>query len=275
MRESALGSKVWRVREQSLLTLVHIRRSHHLFPLKPYMTMLVETLEDTDGNVRAIASPSVIELFTGPGVSDAARADLKKEMTKKNVRKGIMDNILSKLVSGRSNGARTPDGSEGGDAGAKKEYVPPSLLLAGRKPTSSSTTSTAQPPPSMSRVTSHGRPPSRAAAVVSPPPPPVGTPTEGSSTVEPVYITSSRDLENEFASMIKPFEGKETEHNWAARERAVMRVRGMLKGDLHNRYHDIFIACLRESFIQNSFKTVSQSIILHEVPNETSLSQVK
>ncbi|EIW82237.1 hypothetical protein CONPUDRAFT_143692 [Coniophora puteana RWD-64-598 SS2] len=255
MRESGLGSKVWRVREQSLLTLVHIRRSHHLFPLKPYMTMLVEMLEDTDGNVRAIASPSVIELFTGPGVSDAARADLKKEMTKKNVRKGIMDNILSKLVSGRGNGARTPDSSESGDAGAKKEYVPPSLLLAGRKPTSSSTTSTTQPPSSMSRVTSHGRPPSRAAAVVSPPPPPVGTPTEGSSTVEPVYITSSRDLENEFSSMIKPFEGKETEHNWAARERAIMRVRGMLKGDLHNRYHDIFIACLREPFIQNSFKT--------------------
>jgi len=74
--------------------------------------------------------------------------------------------------------------------------------------------------------------------------------------------------------MLKPFEvcifgsallslsviflqGRETEHNWAAREQAILRVRGMLKGDVHLRYMDIFLGCLKEGFVQWSFKTVS------------------
>lgn len=57
--------------------------------------------------------------------------------------------------------------------------------------------------------------------------------------------------------MTKSFEGKETEHNWAARERGVQRVRGMLKGDIHNRYPDVFLQCLKDGFMQASLKTVS------------------
>jgi CLIP-associating protein 1/2 len=90
-----------------------------------------------------------------------------------------------------------------------------------------------------------------------------------------MQITSSRDLENEFAGMLKPFDvclitsismwcsltlslqGKETEHNWAAREKAILRVRGMLKGDVHTRYMDTFLACLKDGYIKSSLKTVS------------------
>ncbi|KAH7922895.1 hypothetical protein BV22DRAFT_1197100 [Leucogyrophana mollusca] len=260
LRDSGLSSKVWRVREQSILTLVHIRRTHHLFPIRPYLSLLVDTLEDTDGNVRSCAGPSVIELFTGPGVSDAARADLKKELAKKGVRKAIVDNIQSKLMSGstHSTGASTPqsEGSENGDSG-KKEYVPPSLMLQGRRPT----VGAASGPSGMSRAVSQGnvreisRPASRSAMVS---PPPLPTPSNDSaSTVEPAFIASSRDLENEFAAFVKPFEGKETEHNWAARERAIQRVRGMIKGDIHNRYPDVFLLSLKEGFIQASLKTLA------------------
>jgi CLIP-associating protein 1/2 len=51
-------------------------------------------------------------------------------------------------------------------------------------------------------------------------------------------------------------QGRETEHNWAAREQAILLVRGMLKGDVHLRYMDIFLGCLKEGFIQWSLKTV-------------------
>jgi hypothetical protein len=75
--------------------------------------------------------------------------------------------------------------------------------------------------------------------------------------------------------MIKPFEvsafpisgkyrlqsfcsiqGKETEHNWADRDQAVQRVRGMIKGGIHTRYYDTFMTSLKESFIKDSIKTV-------------------
>lgn len=153
-------------------------------------------MEDTDGNVRACATPSIIELFTGPGVTDAARADLKKEMTKKGVRKAIVDNVLSKLMSSsRSTGASTPlsEGSENGDAGAKKEYIPPSLMLQNRRPTAGAPSTGPPAATPIVRAISHGqvkepsRPASRAAMVVTPPLPQFAS--ETASTVEPAFVS--------------------------------------------------------------------------------------
>lgn len=250
IREGGLGSKAWKVREQSILTLAHIRRKHHLFPIRPYLSLLIDALEDTDPHVRDCARQAVVELFSGPGVTDAARADLKKEMSKKNVRKTIVDSVLSKLLSasGSQSSLASHGGSENGDVNVKpKEYVPPSLALK-------------QKAAPILRSVSHGsakevpRPASRAAAA-SPLP---ATPTADTALdVKAVYIASSKDLESEFASMEKPFEGKETEHNWAERERAIIRVRGMLKGDVHLRYLDTFLACLKEGFIQWSLKALA------------------
>ncbi|KII95772.1 hypothetical protein PLICRDRAFT_48721 [Plicaturopsis crispa FD-325 SS-3] len=251
LREGGLGSKVWKVREQSILTLVHIRRAHHLFPIRPYLPQLVDALEDTDAHVRECARQSVVELFTGPGVSDAARADLKKEMTKKGVRKTIVDGVLSKVLAGAS--YPQSEGSENGDAAGPKAYVPPSLALQGRRPTGGTNAG------GIARTVSHGsvrdlsRPASRAAG--SPPMPP--PPETSGPDVRPVYIASTRDLEHEFEGMIKAFEGKETEHNWLAREQSIQRVRGMLKGDVHVRYTDVLLACLKESFIKDSLKALA------------------
>ncbi|KNZ74412.1 Protein STU1 [Termitomyces sp. J132] len=271
LREGGLASKIWKVREQSILTLVHIRRAHHQFPIRPYLSLLVDCLEDTDAHVRDCARQSVIELFTGPGVTDGARADLKKEMTKKGVRKTIVEGVLSKVL-GASVNSNTygHEGSENGDAPdtKPKEYIPPSLMLQGRRPTTGSQIGVSRTF-SQGSVKDASRPSSRAAT--SPPstgPPAPQTPTNESADIQPVYIASIRDLENEFAVMSKPFEaspylileqsvqGKETEHNWAAREQAVLRVRGMLKGDVHLRYMDIFLVLLKDGFIQWSLKTL-------------------
>ncbi|CAA7260161.1 unnamed protein product [Cyclocybe aegerita] len=258
LREGGLASKVWKVREQSILTLVHIRRAHHLFPIRPYLSLLVDCLEDTDAHVRDCARQSIIELFSGPGVTDAARADLKKEMTKKGVRKAIVDGVLAKLLGGAP---QKNEGSENDDVpGGKKEYVPPSLALQGKRPRVASQTqshSNAGPSTTIARSVSQpsvlSRPASRA-AMVSPPP---QTPTAEGVDVEPVYIASSRDLESEFAAMQKMFEGKETEQNWLGREQAIQRVRGMLKGDVHTRYPEPFLLALKEGFIQWSLKTLA------------------
>ncbi|TBU58755.1 clasp N terminal-domain-containing protein [Dichomitus squalens] len=265
LREGGMTSKVARVREQAILTLVHVRRTHHLFPLRPYLPHLVDAMEDTDPTVRECAKQSVVELFTGPGVTDAARADLKKEMAKKGVRKTIADGILARVLAGGA-GASTPGtlsdaGSENGDlAGAAREYVPPSIALMNRRPgpTVAGTASG-----TMSRVVSQGnvrseipRPASRA-AVMSPSGEGPSAAAGAGSDAKAVYIASSRDLENEFASMLRPFEGKETEHNWADRERAIQRVRGMLKGDVHERYTDTFLHGLKNGFMEASLKTLA------------------
>ncbi|TFK43149.1 clasp N terminal-domain-containing protein, partial [Crucibulum laeve] len=258
LKEGGLSSKVWKVREQAILTLVHIRRAHHLFPIRPYLNLLVGCLEDTDAHVRECAKQSIIELFSGPGVTDGARADLKKELTKKGVRKTIVDGVLSKVLGGVSGSNSLPqshEGSENGDATDSKPrgYVPPSLALQGKRPRVISQSSGIPRTTSQGSVKEIPRPSSRAAAA-SPPP---ATPTSENSELQSVYIASARDLENEFAAMAKPFEGKETEHNWAAREQSILRVRGMIKGDVHLRYMDVFLAALKEGFIQWSLKTLA------------------
>ncbi|KAG8941932.1 suppressor of tub2 mutation, partial [Tulasnella sp. 419] len=55
LKELGLGSKGFRVREQTILALVSIRREHHTFPIRPYLSQLVMALEDTDGTVRDCA----------------------------------------------------------------------------------------------------------------------------------------------------------------------------------------------------------------------------
>lgn len=167
------------------MTLVHIRRAHHQFPIRPYLSLLVDSLEDSDAHVRDCARQSVVELFSGPGVSDGARADLKKEMTKKGVRKAIVDGVLSKLLSGSSGGNHSRDNSESGDTAPPKpkEYLPPSLALLARKPSQGSGLTSTE---SHGSVKDISRPASRNA--MTPPAVPVPSPTTENTEIQPVYV---------------------------------------------------------------------------------------
>ena len=182
---------------QAILVLVNIRRSHTSFPLRPFLSLLVDALEDTDGVVRECARQSVVELFTSPGVTDAARADLKKEMIKKGVRKTILESVQTKLASSTSgsglSGLGSEVGSENGDAAppVKKQYIPPSMMLKRSMSVTSSGTQAANS--GVSRTfsqstvatlaeSSNSRPDSRMAGELPP------TPSE-SNEIHPVYVS--------------------------------------------------------------------------------------
>lgn len=174
--------------------------------------------------MRDCALDSVVTLFTGPTVTDAARADLKREMEKGGVRKSIFNSVIQGLINGGAGGApeHTSPGlseanSENGDLPAKKEYIPPSLRLQQRQPTTSSMhTSLSR---TFSGSTSLGdamsRPESRATSEI--PPTPADSNEVGSVYVSiPTFalpsskclpkVASSKDLESEFAQMLKHFE---------------------------------------------------------------------
>ncbi|KAG8899341.1 suppressor of tub2 mutation [Tulasnella sp. 403] len=232
IKELGLGSKLPRVREQTTLALVAFRQDTPTFPIRPYLPQLVDCLEDTDGSVREIARSSVVTLFTGPQVTDAARADLKNEMAKKGVRKAIVNDILAKLLTGTQSGFMSD-----GDKPNGEESSATSSRILGQ--------STAA---ALSRTTSSGSTPVMGASEEIA----QNTPTE----VAEVYIASARDLENEFSRMEPCFEGKETEHNWQDRERAIIRLRGMLKGDVYSRYPDVFFAGLKGGLLEKTIKAL-------------------
>ncbi|CAO1616812.1 unnamed protein product [Parajaminaea phylloscopi] len=64
--------------------------------------------------------------------------------------------------------------------------------------------------------------------------------------ISPVYIASRTDLERSFTAMLPYFEGKETEHNWAKREASIVKVRGMLRTQVHSQFAEGFASGLRQ-----------------------------
>lgn len=70
-------------------------------------------------------------MFSGPGVSDAARSDLKNEMTKKKVRKAIVDGVLAKLMG---TGAESSQGDySGSESDVSKSRPLPTSVASTRK----------------------------------------------------------------------------------------------------------------------------------------------
>jgi CLIP-associating protein 1/2 len=249
VRESALASKVWRIRDQvrasvpgpphacarasntlapqTLLALVDIRRAHHLFPIRPYLPLLVGTLEDSDANVRDTARTAIVKLFTGPGVTDGARADLKKELTKKGVRKTIVDGVLERIISRSMSAAADAPVDANGDA--PRPYVPPSLALQARKNGGGDDA----PPrlaPSASRSVSMSSVASRQAGssriVASDGASIPGTPTaETTAEVHTVYVRHSLNL---LAVLFELGEGGVEPRSRSRVDQHVQSIRGMI-----------------------------------------------
>jgi len=158
--------------------------------------LLVATLEDSDSSVRETAKTSVVILFTGPGASDAARADLKRELAKKGVRKTIVDAVLTKVLGSDNASTTTGEGAEATGApqpqvATKKEYIPPSLALQAQKSIGGSDVP-APGPSTVPRTASHGsikessRPNSRAALT-----PAIPSGGDTTANVQAVYVRAA------------------------------------------------------------------------------------
>ncbi|QRW04949.1 CLASP amino-terminal protein [Ceratobasidium sp. AG-Ba] len=273
-RDNGLGSKITRVREQSIQCLVTIRETYSGFPLRPYVSRSVELLEDGDGSVRDSARNAVISLFSAPGVTDAARADLKNEMSKRGVRKGIVEAVLSKLVGAGAGRAASVAGSDSG-VNTDTEALPRAGASTGRRPvgipvkrTVSVTSATGSAAASERPLSRQDEAPSLSnapttLAIPSGPLPTATKSAEGggvsatSADIPSVFIASARDLEHEMEKMLPFFEGKETEHNWADREKSIITIRGLIKGGVHARYPDVFLEGLKNGVIDGITKALA------------------
>lgn len=93
-------------------------------------------------------------------------------------------------------------------------------------------------------------------------PPLASTSTAGIATgddeeVPPVFVGSARDLETELSKMIPSFEGKETEHNWQARESSILILRGMLRSGVGSHFPADLVAGLRGQVLDGVLKALA------------------
>ena len=67
-------------------------------------------------------------------------------------------------------------------------------------------------------------------------------PPQDLAQIEPLYVHTQRELDEMFRDMTPPFEGKESEHNWMARDKSVTKLRRLLTGNAPQEFHTAFVA---------------------------------
>lgn len=156
-------------------------------------------LADADPGCREASRSTLVALFVT--ASPAAKADLKKELERKNLRKALVDSILREVL--------------GSDAAEHVLATEASELLPENTPAASSS-----------------RPMVPASHTVT---------ASSEENISPVYIASRSDLDRTFVAMQPAFEGKESEHNWLNRETSIIKLRGILKAGAAEQFGSTFV----------------------------------
>lgn len=201
------------------MVLVPLRKAIDKFPLRPFLPSLVEQLSDADAGVREAARSACINLFSS--ATATAKSELKKEMERKAVRKQTADAILAQILSPTLDANRLV---------ASEAKVTLSAIPRGTDELEYK---------SVARSTSR-----------------MGQVQISDDGISPVYIASQGDLERTFAAMMPCFEGKETEHNWLAREQSILKLRGMLRTGVSDQLYDGFLAGLK-NVLEGIFKATA------------------
>ncbi|KAA1111250.1 suppressor of tub2 mutation [Puccinia graminis f. sp. tritici] len=162
----------------------------------------------------------VTTVFSDPSLPASARGDLKNELAKQGTRRSTVDSILAKVFT-----TSNPPGNNTTAVGSGADDPP--LTQTDNTVRDQAVDSSSNP-----LANSQTGPPG------SEPPPPSGI-------INPVFVSGPRELESIFAKMLSPWEGKETEHNWQAREANMNTLRGMIKTNVHMQYTADFIAGLK------------------------------
>lgn len=206
-----------------------------------------------------------MSIFSAPSVTAGARADLKKELVKRDISKKVQDLILSSLLGGGALERSSSSGSIASDMAVRPSSEAgsdsPSFPKARASPVSSPSRPSPRPLPGRATTSAIPQAHSMLASLPATAFPSDPSVLAGSTTdISPVYIASERDLAGEFEGMRAGFEGKETEHNWMVRDRSVARIRGMLKGRVQDNYLEGFLVGLK-SVQEGVLKTVRPSLL--------------
>lgn len=108
--KEGFASKQARTRESCLFYIRDIRKVDPSLPLRQWLPSLLACLEDSDASVRESAREVTVVLYTDAAVPEAARADLRKELQKHNIRGA--EELIARLVPQADVGLGVPEGRQ-------------------------------------------------------------------------------------------------------------------------------------------------------------------
>jgi CLIP-associating protein 1/2 len=246
--EHGLRSKVAKTREVVTLILPKLRREAPRLHLRPFMSTLVDNLADADAGVRESARSAIVTLFAS--ASPIAKTELKKELDRKAVRRATQDSIIAQIFDDAGHIDREP-------AYASGRQTPISAPMHQHV---SHDDGSSIPARSASRSGNNAT---------------AATSTIAAPDVRPFYVASAFELDKLFASFLPLFDGKESEHNWQAREHSIVKMRGMLKTSVQDHLGTSFqagILRMAESILKG-VASLRTTLCLHGITLVTELSQ--
>jgi CLIP-associating protein 1/2 len=197
-----------RAKDTSMSWVVKMHQAENM-PFRAYAAQMIANLEDADAGVRDTAKHAVVDLFNS--APEHAKANLKKQLVATNVRKAIATYITAHL-----DGAATTIDDVEMPPPAPARPVPPQRAAA------------LQP--------DHGFADSLAAEQ----PPPAEAVAMG-----PIHIYTQRELDDVLRDMAPPFEGRESEQNWLARDKNTTKLRRILMGNAPGEFPGAFLAGIK------------------------------
>lgn len=180
-------------------------------PFRSYAPQMIANLEDADAGVRDTAKHAVVDLFTS--APEHAKANLKKQLIATNVRKAIATFITANL--------------DGAATAVKDEEMPPPQPVRER-PLPTQRAQTLQPDIGFADSLAAEQPP----------------PTE-TVTMDPIHVYTQRELDDMLRDMAPPFEGRESEGNWLARDKNTTKLRRILMGNAPSEFPAAFLAGIK------------------------------
>ncbi|KAF2213318.1 hypothetical protein CERZMDRAFT_58782 [Cercospora zeae-maydis SCOH1-5] len=230
IRDEAIGGSSVRAKETGMRWVARMHKEEGM-PFKAYTQSIVARLEDADGTVREAAKAVVLELFSN--APNGAKLDLKKQLKAYSVRHAIATQILAGI----------------GAEGTAPRPQPSSNPVRTATPDMAASTRSLPAPKDLDEILK--------SEAAQPPP-------QETVPMDPIYLHSQRELEDIFTDMLPHMEGKETEHNWVPRDKAVLKLRRILKGNAPSEYHHAFMAGIKSVIegilkIANSLRTTMAS----------------
>lgn len=236
IRDAGLGATSPHVREHTLQLLVSLQDC--ALPLQMLLPFLVDGVQDPDANVRAAAKTAISSLYAP--ADPTLRSELKLTLMERHVHASTFDEIMQSVVGHTSTAA---DAAEA-----------PATPTPRRTMTTATTESSTSSSPSL---TLSSKMPELPAELVSVP----------SDDIRPVHILSHYDMEHAFASAAQALDGKETETNWQPREKAIITMRGMLKGTVPDELSHAFLMHIRslQEGILKALASLRTTLAMHAI----------
>ncbi|KAI9731174.1 MAG: suppressor of tub2 mutation [Cirrosporium novae-zelandiae] len=232
-----------RAKETSMQWLVKMNKENGVL-IKPHIPKVVDCLEDADVGVRETAKATLVELFHD--VPDHAKADLRRQLQIRNIRKMIVSSILTQLGMSAPAGTETrehhPRPMSRGDH--RKKMATGRISRPGSamsyhghddNPLKSSTQSFTPKGPSHSSTK----------AINSGSTSELSLADASNDNIEPLNIYTNREVDELFHDMLPHFEGRESEQNWLAREKSTMRLRRLTKGNAPTEFFSTYSAGIK------------------------------